>query len=423
MRTEKAGQVEKNGISRDTLIGAALLGGLVLIALLLALIAGLRWYLSPENTLAIVKRKDLVLGLASSAQAVAVFLTGAAAVIGLLFTWRNLRQTRTQTNDTLEVTRQGQVTDRFSKAIDHLGPSDRLDYSGNVNDLEKRLGGIYALDQIAKDSPIKQHWAVMEILTSYVRAHTGENGAWQDTPPSGARSPSLDDDIQAVLKVLTRRDRTQETEAYQRLDLSYANLAGADLNGAHLEKARLLHINLHKADLREAHLSGADLSHANLERASLGERNFPTKGANLENATLNFAQLRSAGLFYARLKGAKLRAAKLPNARLHYADLRAADLTQASLQGARLHETKLQRASLVNANVSEAKLGNAHWEEADLQEANLLKADLKHADLRHAKNLTQDQINGAIGDETTLLPNTSADTGEALIRPPSWSSE
>ncbi len=59
---------------------------------------------------------------------------------------------------TLRLNRRGQLTERFSKAIEQLG-------SGS---LAVRLGGIYALEQIAVDSE-ELHWPVMEVLTAFLR--------------------------------------------------------------------------------------------------------------------------------------------------------------------------------------------------------------------------------------------------------------
>jgi hypothetical protein len=56
---------------------------------------------------------------------------------------------------TVEVTQEQQITERFTRAIDQLG-NDKLSV---------KLGGIYALERIAKDSP-KDHWQVMEVLTA-----------------------------------------------------------------------------------------------------------------------------------------------------------------------------------------------------------------------------------------------------------------
>jgi hypothetical protein len=62
---------------------------------------------------------------------------------------------------TYRLTLQGQITDRYTKAIEQLG-SDKLDV---------RLGGIYALERIAKDSE-RDHPTVVEVLSAFVREHS-----------------------------------------------------------------------------------------------------------------------------------------------------------------------------------------------------------------------------------------------------------
>ena len=56
------------------------------------------------------------------------------------------------------VSQEGQITDRFTRAIEQLG----------AEQLQVRLGGIYALERIARDSP-GDHWPIMEVLTAFVR--------------------------------------------------------------------------------------------------------------------------------------------------------------------------------------------------------------------------------------------------------------
>jgi hypothetical protein len=72
----------------------------------------------------------------------------------------------------LDLTRQGQITERFESAIAQLGAAD----DGNPR-LEVRLGGIYALEQIAKDST-EYYGPVIEVLTAYVR----QNAPWPPKP-------------------------------------------------------------------------------------------------------------------------------------------------------------------------------------------------------------------------------------------------
>ena len=102
-------------------------------------------------------------------------------VIGLVVIWITWRR--------LQVAQEGQVTERFSRAIDHLG-NDSLDV---------RLGAIYALERIARDSR-QDHWPVMEILTAYVRERAARGPAAEDQQPADDEQP-LATDIQAVVTV------------------------------------------------------------------------------------------------------------------------------------------------------------------------------------------------------------------------------
>jgi hypothetical protein len=61
--------------------------------------------------------------------------------------------------------RTGQITERFTKAIEQLGEEDE---DGEPR-LEIRLGGIYALERIARDS-VQDYGQIMEILTAYTSA-------------------------------------------------------------------------------------------------------------------------------------------------------------------------------------------------------------------------------------------------------------
>jgi len=83
---------------RSTARFVRLLAFVIIVIVVLLLL--LDWYIAPETP---GQRKDLVL---TSAQ----ILGGAALLSGLYFTWR-----------TLQVNREGQITERFTRAIDQLG--------------------------------------------------------------------------------------------------------------------------------------------------------------------------------------------------------------------------------------------------------------------------------------------------------------
>jgi len=178
--------------------------------LLLVLLFLLLWKLPQWQVADIKEAKDRIDLESKTRQTMAQILGGAALLVGLYFT-----------SQTLHTTQQGQITDRFTKAIDQLG-QDKL---------AVRLGGIYALERIARDSEYDRG-LVIEVLTSFVREQT--QGRF-DTSRSLFSVLLLRDDqevsippadIQAILTVLGRR--TYGKEGNQPLDLSRSQLRHPD---------------------------------------------------------------------------------------------------------------------------------------------------------------------------------------------------
>ncbi|MEU4836437.1 pentapeptide repeat-containing protein [Streptosporangium sp. NPDC023615] len=183
------------------------------------------------------------------------------------------------------------MTDRYTKAIEQLG-SDKLDI---------RLGGIYALERIARDSA-RDHPTVMEVLAAFIREHSRDVKT-DETENEQPHSRKLRTDLQAALTVIGRRTLAHDTTS-AKINLTRANLSGADLFGA----------NLVNADLSGAYLTHADLSNANLT------------GAYLLGADLSGAYLFGAYLFGANLVGANLSAANLVGVNPVGVDFTAANL-------------------------------------------------------------------------------------------------
>ena len=181
---------------------------------------------------------------------------GIVLTIGVGVTWRRM----TFTEQTLRVTEQGQITERYTRAIEHLGHEKPA----------VRMGAIYALERLAKDSA-RDHWTVIEVLSAYIRDRTPIDPVAVDDE---RERPATD--IQAALTVIGRRDITNEELGA--VDLSNTRLTGADLSGAELSRAKL----------REANLSGAKLIRANLSEANLRVADF--RGASLSGTLLSEAR-------------------------------------------------------------------------------------------------------------------------------------
>ena len=247
------------------------------------------------------------------------FGAGLFAAGALLFTGQNYRLAR----QTLEVTKagqqrahelteQGQVTERYTRAIEQLG-SDKLDV---------RIGGIYALERIARDSARDQA-TVIDVLAAFVRQHSHEQWHAPGQPAGGNATRRITrPDVQAAITVIGRREFRE------------GHHTPADLSG----------VILARANLSRANLIGAELIEADLFRANL-------KGANLADGVLNQADLTDADL-----SRANLTRASLFHANLLRVDLAEADLTNADLSTADLTDVNLADAKLIDANLEDAKL-------------------------------------------------------------------
>jgi uncharacterized protein YjbI with pentapeptide repeats len=248
-------------------------------------------------------------------------LAGLAVLVGVFFTWRQL-----------QVNRQGQVTDRYTKAIDQLGQAS----------LEVKVGGIYALERIARDS-LADRLTIVEVLTTFIRLHSPLSSGTDERP----RPPDPEAKLAAARNLKQRapmRDRAPHIQA--------AITVLGRMPGSGEKRSRgLSRVDLIRSDLGHSDLAGADLHYSDLSQSML-------LGADLRGSDLTGAWFVRAILIDARLHQADLRSAVLWEARLEGADLRATDLTTADLTGARLDGARLDLADLRGADFSQAVLGN-----------------------------------------------------------------
>lgn len=238
-------------------------------------------------------------------------LAGLAALGALGTFWVNARAHDWQQNQQkrqLELMMSGQITDRFTRAIDQLG-----DYNVSV-----RIGGISALGRIARDSEVDR-CNIATVLATFVRRSQPAQEAHHQkhVDELKIRAP----DVQAALDLLCHAplsDERESSSSTDQLDLSRTDLRRARLAGAHLERVNLWTSRLEGADLRGARLQGAVLSNANLGPFEPGNPRY-RMGADLSKADLT---------------GADFRGADLSRAILTEADLTGADLEGVNLTGA-----------------------------------------------------------------------------------------
>jgi uncharacterized protein YjbI with pentapeptide repeats len=347
---------------------------------------------------------------------------GVLALIGMgLAAWRS-RETARANN----LIAAGNITERFSRAVEQLGSAQ----------MAVRLGAIHALWRLGGESE-KDYPTIQNILCAFVRAPTPDEH-WG----SEVTSQRIREDVQAILTLLGRKRSPRQKELGDKInfsgatlcsadlmntDLSGANFMGADFSDANLSDSNLSEANfsnayLSCAKLRFANLSQANLSQANLSNANLSYANLPSaklldakfSGSNLSDTDLSKADLSNAKFSRADLSRADLSKANLSRADLSDMDLRRAKLSDVSLSGANLSRADLSGANLWGSDLSEANLSNANLSRTDLLRADLSNADisgakfsganLSRANLSGARNLTQEQLNQAYLFDPTHPP-------------------
>ena len=236
-------------------------------------------------------------------------IAGLFLISGAYFTWRQLQLSRQQLRQSLDtstaqiqLSREGQVTEQFSRAIEQLGHKQP----------GVRVGAIYALEQIAKGSE-QLRAPIHELLSAYIRAESpwahhdpATLTAIEEAPDSGTEPTLLKiraPDIQAAVTVLGRRYELPG----EVIELQSTDLRGAWLGGR----------TLRRAIIGRSMLAGADLSGADLSDAWLRRVNF--RGANLSGAILHHALLRDSILNGANLSEIDLTTADLQRARCDHA--------------------------------------------------------------------------------------------------------
>ncbi|MGW1931298.1 pentapeptide repeat-containing protein [Streptomyces sp. NPDC001919] len=305
--------------------------------------------------------------------AVVSFGLASVAVLGAYLTWRNLQVTRATLEQTQErdanqhalseknlahtrvmdrekqdLAREGQVTERYVKAVGLLASESNT----------SQLGGIYALERIMLDSP-KDALTIIQLLSGAIR----ESSKTQRDDNDGEHPSTVREPDRSAFAVIARRSKSiVGAERARALNLRRANLAGvsligndtSDLCGADFTKAKL-----NNSDFSGAALTGARFSEANLRRANLS--NCDLREAQFDEGVI----LHGANLDDANLSGANLREAQLQGAFFRRADLSGADLHEANLGGDGDSLAIVDASQLLTARVTSSTVLPSHLAKAE----------------------------------------------------------
>lgn len=275
----------------------------------------------------------------------------AAVGAGLTIIYTHLRH---------QLDRDANATGRYAEAVQQLGSES----------MSIRLGGVYALGRVAKDSNGDRE-TIFQLLASFVK----DRGGTAQSPHSNRLALDVIAALQLLGESWLRGNggsrpvelRGWAMEAAQLPEVRFP--PGTDMTRANLNGANLRGSSLDEAIISSASLGGVSLQDASIMR-SFGE-SVDMSSANVRNATFSESRLPEVDM-----RGARGEMLQANGAFMAGADFAGADLSFAEFQHADLSLSRFDGAILVGANLSHANLDGATFLKADLDHAILIGQDV-----------------------------------------------
>jgi uncharacterized protein YjbI with pentapeptide repeats len=346
-----------------------------------------------------------------SRKTVATIIGGLFVLFGAIFTYNNYN-----------LAYEGQITDRFSKSVTLL----------ENKDLSIRLGGLYALERIAKDSP-KDHSAIMEILCDFIREKSKEQreSYWKE-------QDAKQNEIASNTNFNTGNINSNIGNVNS--NISNSNLSKSNINSitntnlkvkkktkivvlsyvSEYNKELFKKLNVYNEDEGLSNIAPSNeiITAITIIKNRVIENDkedfiFNLEVANLSGINLNGIVLKNANLSGVNFKNAKLYNANLADTQLNNANFEHSfsyninfthsKIFYVSFFDAFLDESDFSSAEFKNVDFTEASLDDSIFSNSSLHEVNFEKATLYGAKLKNHTSLS-DNIKQAKINETTEFP-------------------
>lgn len=275
---------------------------------------------------------------------------GTAILFGAYFAWKRL-----------EVNQEGQITERFTRAIDQLGAT----HSDGRKNLEVRLGGIYALERIAKDS-VKDHWPIMEVLTAYLVEHAPKRPS--DLMPT-SNQRFVTPDTRAILNVIARRHWEYEVGTENTISLVNLELSDTELSHAHFKYSQISNTNLN-----EAMWLGTNFEKACISGSAMNSSCFA--GSNFEGAQIRLVGFVDSDFEEANMVNVYFEKCNFQGALMHSVQLQGAEFPLATgLTKEQIESTIIDRETVLPSYL----MDDSEWYEAQIERSEKWLAELQES--------------------------------------------
>ena len=325
-------------------------------------------------------------------------LGGLALLLGIWVTFRRTRvaeRSLETTNKNLEITEKGHFTERFTKAVDQLGSSQKA----------VQIGGIYALEKLAQER-IEYHNTIFEILCAFVQEYFSVKNTETD-------SSEYNTVVLAIIKVIGRRTRPEDE--YDGLidlsntvlkDVNFSQQHQIDLSTSNFNNSQLKGVTFSKVNFARSHLLNTQLDNvnfyiSNLEGATLTQTKLDhtvIENSILERAAFYHATVSNSRFSDVKMTKLRFRALKMEDTSFFNSELKRVDFTEANLIAVRFDFSNLigvyfkntvlkhlvfEHTKLMGARFERANLEDVVFDHADLRKASFFDANLGNSSFRN----------------------------------------
>lgn len=402
--------------------------------LLLASLFGLGVFLITRLVLRVVDGSTDTVPAASAA------LTAIAAVFGAVFiTWRTVVahwQARASQQQ-VAIARESHYTTLFAKAVEQLGgtrevqireidkttnPPTTYSYPETQPNLEVRLGAIYALERIARDSA-RDKKAIFEVLCAYARnpENSGRLPPIGDVPTKDeefyrwrAGLPSIRVDMQACIYILG-------SDLFADLDVNIFDLSRANFQCATLSNNNLTAANLESTNLDATILDNTVINQATLDRSHI--RAATTTNSSIENSSFDHSDISFMHSSETSFVGSGGHKARLSQMMLSKCDLSYCYFTDSTFSSVTLTDGKCSWISLKKSRLDASRFRNTNAQYANFRGTTIVdtvffRTDLRGSDFAGSRlykvGFFGCDLTGATGITPDLLADTYGDAGTVL---------
>ena len=247
----------------------------------------------------------------------------------------------------VKISEDGNVTERFKNAIEHLGRDE-----GSI-----RLGGIYSLHRIAKKSP-EDTESVCNIFCSYLISEAVSNITYKKGDLIA---------IKTIADLLFKHDDNRLVYASIKKTLSNVHFVELNLDNGNISNCKFTKTSIVKSTFFNCVIEGSSF-----KSSILNKLNFSR--SKIKNVRFDGCELKNTGFFKSNWE----------NVTIYDSDLKLIHMSSSTLINITVWQVFFNQSNLEHLNISESSFLEVSFENSYLDYSNIKNTSINKCDMKYA---------------------------------------